>query len=160
MDGGGKRSVLSRALHFPRPPSMQSWASPEIPLLPFCVCTAGFEALSCNTYIQNKYNPSPSSPSIPCVQDQLAARASNPGRWWSHPEKRRLGTHPSPGQPPGHWEWGLEGTFSQAVDPERGFSLRGGTARCDRAGFVQLITLPSPISKRSPGAETDQVCFY
>lgn len=65
-----------------------------------------------------------------------------------------------PGQAPGHWEWGLEGAFRQAEDAQRGFSLQGGAARCDRAAFVQLITLPSPISERSPGAETDQVCFY
>lgn len=46
------------------------------------------------------------------------------------------------------------------LDAERGFSVQGGTARCDRAAFVQLITLPSLISKQSPGAETDQVCFH
>lgn len=50
-----------RALNFPHPPSRQSWASPEPPLLAFSVCTAGFEARSCGTYIQNKY-PCPSCP--------------------------------------------------------------------------------------------------
>lgn len=157
-----RKECAVQALNFLHPPSTQSWPSPVIPLLAFSVCTAGFEACSCSTHIQNKYYPYPSSPGIPGVQDQqLAARASNPARCRSHPEKHGLEkTHPSPGQAPGHWEWGLEGAFRQAKEPERGFSLQGGAARCDRAAFVQLIPLPSLISERRPGAETDQVCFY
>lgn len=116
MTGGGKRSVLSRALNFPRPPSTQSWASPETPLLPFFVCTAGFEARSCfriksilflHTFRTNIIPLHP-PPGIPCVQDQLAARALNPTGRWSHPEKHQLEAHPSLGilgQEPGNRGW-------------------------------------------------------
>lgn len=118
------------------------------------------QALAAHTFRTNTILTHP-PPGIPCVQDQqLAAHVLNPARCCSYPEKHGLETHPSPGQAPGQWEWGLEGAFSQAEDPERGFSVQGGAARCDRAAFVQLITLLSPISEQSPGAVTDQVCFY
>lgn len=48
----------------------------------------------------------------------------------------------------------------KAADPERDFSPQGEMARCEMAGFVQLIMFPLPISKWSPVAERDQVCFY
>lgn len=48
----------------------------------------------------------------------------------------------------------------KVVDPERAFSLWGEMARCEMAGFVQLIKLLLLISKWSPVAERDQVCFH
>lgn len=48
----------------------------------------------------------------------------------------------------------------KAVDPERGFGPQGEMAKCEMPAFVQLITLPLPISKWCPVAERDQVCFY
>lgn len=48
----------------------------------------------------------------------------------------------------------------KAADPERGFGPQGEMAKCEMPAFVQLITLPLPISKWCPVAERDQVCFY
>lgn len=143
-------------------PSTPSWPSPETPLLAFSVCTAGFEALYCSTHIF-RTNIIPIHPPLVFLVCRTCSLQPGPGILQDAAATLRsmaLKHSLVPGQAPGHWEWGLEGAFRQAEDPQRGFSLQGGAVRCDRAAFVQLITLPSPISERSPGAETDQVCFY
>lgn len=107
-----------QSLEFPS--STQSWASPEIPLLTFSVCTAGFGARSCSTYIQNKYYPCPSSPwyslcaaSAACSPCLKSCRMLEPPweKWpwntpWSRPATRTLGMgagrHLQPGC--GCWE--------------------------------------------------------
>lgn len=116
MGGGGKRSVLSRALTFPHPPFTPSWASPETPLLTSLFAQLGLKhILVAHTFRTNIIPIYPSSPwcsfcagsaaCSPCLQ---SCRVLEPA-WETWPWNT-----PSPGQPAGHREWGLEGAFSQA----------------------------------------------
>lgn len=138
MGGGGKRSVLSRALTFPHPPSTPSWASPETPLLTSLFAQLGLKhILVAHTFRTNIIPIYPSSPwcsfcagsaaCSPCLQ---SCRVLEPAweTWpWNTPFPRPASRTPG---------MGAGRCLQPGLDAERGFSVQGGTVRCDRAGFV------------------------